>query len=93
MYQALGFKTLKAQKQIFLNLGNKGNIGNAITTYENMDAENSALKVNAISTIVALLMPALNASMHDFQTSRSPICPWNKLLQNDGICCRWYNKM
>ena len=59
LYQALGFKTLKAQRQIFLNLGNKGNIGNAITTYENMDAENSALEVNAISTIVALLMPAL----------------------------------
>ena len=59
LYKALGFTTLKAQRQIFLNLGNKGNIGNAITTYENMDAENSALEVNAISTIVALLMPAL----------------------------------
>ena len=59
LYKALGFTTLKAQRQIFLNLGNKGNIGNAITAYENMDAENSALEVNAISTIVALLMPAL----------------------------------
>ena len=59
LYQALGFKTLKVQRQIFLNLGNKGNIGNTATNSEHMDAENSALEVNAISTIVALIMPAL----------------------------------
>ena len=59
LYQALGFITLKSQREIFVHLTNKCNFGDTVSSSESMQCENSALEVNAISTIVALLMPAL----------------------------------
>ena len=67
LYQALGFITLKAQREIFVHLANKCNFGDTMSISESMQCENSALEVNVISTIVALLMPALMPACMTFQ--------------------------